>query len=222
MSKLKLFFTSLVILASVCIMAGEKNSNFRLGIAYGEKSIWASDLKKVIVKENKGRLTYTLTDPLLGKGFVSVHIANLSDTNGFLLEVEGKNLPEGLQLIWSFGGCYGKVLDHITDGNIEPAHCKYNVFSVEGTAFSVYYGESMKLRVVQGITPSNSDIRLSDAHKQQTPLELFESGKKTDAPVLAASTPLNEGEKLYFCFYYRNKKADYNYYMLSDGKVPLK
>lgn len=190
--------------------------NFRIGIANGINSVWASELKKVSVKESKGKLSYTLTDPLFGKGTVSVRVAALSDSDGIVLEVEGDNLPEGVQLIWSFGGCYGKTLDNPTDSKMEPFYCKYNVFSVEGTAFSVYYGESMKLRVIHGVTPSNSDIRLSDAHKQQTPLELFESGKKTDAPVLAASTPLNNSEKLYFCFYTQNTKADYNYYMLPE------
>ena len=190
--------------------------NFRIGIANGENSIWASDLQKVSVKENKSKLIYTLSDPLLSKGIVYVRVVGLSDSDGIVLEVEGENLPKDLQLIWSFGGCYGKVLDNPTDSKIEPSYCKYNVFNVEGSAFSVYYGESMRLRVIHGVTPLNSEIRLSDAHKQQTPLELFESGKKTDAPVLAASTPLNNNEKLYFCFYTQNKKADYNYYMLSD------
>lgn len=188
--------------------------NFRIGIAQGENSLWASNLKKVGVKESKGRLTYTLTDPLLGKGSVYVHVASLADTDGILLEVEAENLPEGVQLMWSFGGCYNNTLQHPADSKLKPAYCKDNVFSVEGTAFSAYYGESMRLRVMHGITPLASDIRLADAHRQQTPLELFASGKKTDAPVLAAATPLNNNEKLYFCFYTSNAKADYNYYML--------
>ncbi|NDV82147.1 DUF4450 domain-containing protein [Bacteroides sp. 51] len=206
-------------------MAGEKNressfhlpqmaGNFRLGIANGANSLWANDLRKVSVKENKGRLTYTLTDPLLGKGSVRVHVARLADSDGIILEVKGENLPEGVQLIWSFGGCCGKMLDNPIDSKIEPSYCKYNVFSVEGTAFSAYHGESMRLRIIHGITPPGSDIRLADAHRQETPLVLFGSGKKTDAPVLAASMQLNNNEKLYFCFYTQNKKADYNYFML--------
>ena len=58
-----------------------------------------------------------------------------------------------------------------------------------------------------------------------TPLMLYESGKRTDRPVLAGRCSLspassrNEGSKpfrLYFCFYEQNEKADYNYYMLPD------
>ena len=190
--------------------------NFRLGVTNKKNSLWGSDLKKVSVKEDNGKLTYTLKDPLLGNGSLTVYVAKLSDSDGIILEVEADNIPEGLQLMWSFGGCYGKVLDNRTDSKLEAPYCKYNVFSVEGTAFSVYYGESMRLKIIHGVTPLNSDIRLSDAHQQQTPLAFYESGKKTDAPALAAATPLKNGEKLYFCFYTQNQKADYNYYMLPE------
>jgi len=190
--------------------------NFRLGVANGQNSLWGSELKKVTMKESKGTFTYTLSDPLLGNGNLTIRVVGLSDTDGIVLEVEGMDLAEGLQLMWSFGGCYGKVLNDRKDSKLEPPYCKYNVFSVEGTAFSVYYGESMRLRIIHGVTPLQSDIRLSDAHKQQSPLAFFESGKETEAPALAAATPITNGKKLYFCFYTQNQKADYNYYMLPE------
>jgi chlorite dismutase len=62
--------------------------------------------------------------------------------------------------------------------------------------------------------PVSSEIRLSDAYMQQSPLSFFESGKKTDAPALAAVLPLKSGQKEYFCIYRQNEKADYNHYML--------
>ena len=58
--------------------------------------------------------------------------------------------------------------------------------------------------------------RLSDGHKQDTPLTLFTSGKKTDAPVLAATCLIRKGEKVYFCAYKQNAKADYTDYMLPE------
>ena len=54
---------------------------------------------------------------------------------------------------------------------------------------------------------------------------LYESGKRTDRPVLAGrcslSRLLRETKEaslsgFYFCFYEQNEKADYNYYMLPD------
>ncbi len=141
---------------------------------------------------------------------VSFQWKALPDSRGFILEVEVASAPEADALFWSFGDCQ-------PDSDI-------NVFSVEGQAFTCYYGESMQLRTLQAVTPTD-DIRLSDGHKDATPLMLYESGKRTDRPVLAGRCSLspassrNEGSKpfrLYFCFYEQNEKADYNYYMLPD------
>ena len=73
----------------------------------------------------------------------------------------------------------------------------------------------MNLRTVQAVTPTD-DIRLSDGHKDETPVTLYNSGKRTDRPVLAGRCPLVPDNKIYFCFYEQNEKADYNYYMLPD------
>ena len=134
----------------------------------------------------------------------------LPDSHGFILEVEVTSTSKADKLFWSFGDCQ-------PDSDI-------NVFSVEGQAFTCYYGESMKLRTLQAVTPSD-DIRLSNGHKDETPLMLYESGKRTDRPVLAgrcnlSPPPSQEKDtkpfRLYFCFYEQNEKADYNYYMLPD------
>ena len=125
----------------------------------------------------------------------------LPDTRGFILEVTISSTAKTDVLFWSFGDCQ-------PDSDV-------NVFSVEGQAFTCYYGESMNLRTVQAVTPTD-DIRLSDGHKDETPMTLYNSGKRTDRPVLAGRCPLIPDSKIYFCFYEQNEKADYNYYMLPD------
>jgi len=189
--------------------------NFRLGLISGEKSLWGDQVKSVKLQKKEGKLIYTLSDDLLKDGKVIIRMARLTDSDGFVMEVEGINIPEGTDLFWSFGGSYAKILSDKTKSNLKPEYCKDNVFSVEGNAFTVYYGESLDLKVVQAVVPSESDIRLSDAHKQATPLMFHQSGKKTDAPVLTGTNKLING-KLYFCFYVQNTKADYNSFMLPE------
>ncbi|WP_417128820.1 DUF4450 domain-containing protein [Phocaeicola sp.] len=141
---------------------------------------------------------------------LNIHCYSLSDTKGFILEIENKT--EDITLGWAFGGC-----DAITpETYIQPQYCKDNVFNVEGTQVTIYHGKVMQLKVTNLIVPPASSIRLSDGHKQHTPLELFTSGKKTDAPVLAATCLIRKGEKLYFCAYKQNAKADYADYMLPE------
>lgn len=125
----------------------------------------------------------------------------LPDSRGFILEVAVTSLQQADNLFWSFGDCQPDM--------------DINVFSVEGQAFTCYYGESMKLRTLQAVTPTE-DIRLSNGCQDKTPLLLYESGKRTDRPVLVGRCPLAADSKLYFCFYEQNAQADYNYFMLPD------
>lgn len=98
---------------------------------------------------------------------VSFQWKALPDSRGFILEVEVASAPEADALFWSFGDCQ-------PDSDI-------NVFSMEGQAFTCYYGESMQLRTLQAVTPTD-DIRLSDGHKDATPLMLYESGQTNRPP----------------------------------------
>ena len=72
------------------------------------------------------------------------HLKALPDSRGFILEVEVASAPEADALFWSFGDCQ-------PDSDI-------NVFSVEGQAFTCYYGESMQLRTLQAVTPTDEDV----------------------------------------------------------------
>lgn len=91
----------------------------------------------------------------------------LPDTRGFILEVAVTSLQQADNLFWSFGDCQPDM--------------DINVFSVEGQAFTCYYGESMKLRTLQAVTPTD-DIRLSNGRQDKTPLLLYESGNEQTVP----------------------------------------
>jgi hypothetical protein len=165
----------------------------RLGIGYGDDSRW---IDKEDTKE------------------VKLTIRQLKDSDGFIVKLE-KRKKGNPQLFWAFGGCSDKAGNYTQDA-FTPADCKDNVFSVEGNAFTTYYGESMKLRTTIGVTPIGSEVRLSDGNKQDSPMILFESGKKTDAPVICARYAWESDAPLYICIYKQNAQADYNYYMLEN------
>jgi len=109
----------------------------------------------------------------------------LSNTKGFITEVYCRQIPDSTKLFWLFG-------DSASTSN------KDNVYSVEGNAFTVYYGESKALKTVHGCTPPGSDIRIENP------------------PALTGKLPIQSGKKYYFCFYKQNAQADYNYFMLED------
>ena len=140
---------------------------------------------------SKGTNTHWLDPQEKVKG-IAFRWEALPDTRGFILEVAVTSLQQADTLFWSFGDCQPDM--------------DINVFSVEGQAFTCYYGESMKLRTLQAVTPTD-DIRLSNGRQDKTPLLLYESGKRTDRPVLAGRCPLAANSKLYFCFYEQNTRA---------------
>ncbi len=193
----------------------QMSGNFRLGIVREEVSKWPEELSEVSMEEEEGQLTYILKDDLLlENGSVTIKVASLTGSSGLIMEVTPENVPKEAQLFWSFGGCTLAVLPDKEQSHLEPEFCKDNVFSVEGGSFTVYYGEEMNFRVYGGITPPESEIFLSDARRQETPLQFLRSGKDTDAPALAATVAMENGKKLYFCCYRRSRSADYAYYML--------
>lgn len=187
----------------------EMAGSLEFGIIQGGKSKWLKDFPGTKVTADRKSVKYMLRGETSGE--LLIEAISLQATDGLIIQVSARNFPAGTQLFWAYGGASGKTGSKPV---LLPEYCRYNVFSVEGTAFTAYYGESMKLKVIQGVMPPASVIRLSDAFRQDTPLVFFESGKKTDAPALASVLPL-ENEQ-YFCIYRQNAAADYNYFMLPE------
>ncbi|MDR1416304.1 MAG: DUF4450 domain-containing protein [Prevotellaceae bacterium] len=188
------------------------SGNLKLGIISDNRSAWLNNPQNIKAASTKNGVSYEVTDPLLGKGTLTLRARALNATDGLLVEAEALGVPEGVKLLWAYGGACGKVID--AEPALAPEYCRNNVFSVEGGAFTLYFGEVMRLKIVQGLTPPESEICLSDARQQSSPLAFFQSGKKTDAPALTGALPLLNGQKYYFCVYVQSAKADYAYYML--------
>lgn len=194
----------------------EMAGNLKFGIVKDDESKWIKDAEQIKSDLKDLVLTYRIADPFLNKGEITCKAIPLKNTNGILIEVSANRLPENVHLFYTFGGAYGKVLTQDEPHALLPRYCKDNVFNVERTSFTLYYGESGNLKVLQGILPLTAEIRISDANRQTSPLALHNSGKKTDAPVLTAIIPLENNKKEYFCIYRQNAKADYNYFMLPE------
>ncbi len=191
----------------------EVAGTFRLGLAAGEKSWWFDQMNPVRT-EKDGIVRYTAELPDDPQGKIEITIRSLLDNYGLVIGVECYS--GGYEMHWAYGGCSAEAERGGEGAAIPPADCKDNVFSQEGNQFAVYYGTSRRLRLIHGITPLGTLTRLCDAYRQDTPLDLWHSGKKTDAPVLGGVSPLTPGVTSFFCFYRQSPKADYNVYMLPE------
>lgn len=156
-------------------------------------------------------------DTLMKESLIIRHIL-LKDTQGFILKVTNHSLPDSIRLVWALGG-----FDSPTPStDIAPETCRDNIFNIEGHQITVYHGKIMHLRVTQALVPPHIEVRLCDGNQQETPMTLFTSGKKTDAPVFCGTSYIPQGETVYFCLYKPNRQADYAYYMLPELVQSLK
>ena len=187
----------------------------RGGVSTEGDSKWFSEFKSVKLKSSDQEMKYSLKDDILGKGVIEFIIRPLADSKGAVMKISGKDFPEDLKLIWTYGGASNKDVD--IDKwlpKILPEDCYQNVFSIEGNSFTLYYGNSRKLRILEALTPPGGMLSLADANQQTNPLQLLQSGKKTVAQVLTADVGIAADKDYYFCFYFLCPMADYNYFML--------
>mgnify|MGYP001297335932 FL=1 len=189
--------------------------NLKFGIINGRNSEWLSQTDVDILSIDEHKVSYLIKDPLLRKGSLVIEATSLSNTNGLIVRAIAHDIPESLQLFWCYGGAYGQVVEK-DEESLKPEYCRDDVYSLEGSHFTLYYGKTMNFSTISGVIPVSSDTRLSDAYKQQSPLQLFNSGKKTIAPVLSGAVPLIVGQAEYFAIYKQNKVADYNHHLLPD------
>lgn len=186
------------------------------GIICGEKSIWLHEAAKLKVENLNNGWKVIISDPIIGKGNVTMTVLPLSSSNGLVMEITGKNTPDNLNFLWTYGGCTARNDSSEKKFFLKPDQCLYNIFSDEINAFTVYYGQSMKLKVVMGLGPLETVTKLTDAYKLSSPLTLWNSDKKSDATVISATNKLIAGNKYYYSIYRQNQEADYIYQMLPD------
>jgi len=83
--------------------------NIRLGIASQPlaRSKWFFEFESILASYDAGSLTYTLGDPLLGSSG-AIHLHALTEGAGLWLQITPSEIPEGLELVWAFGGVSGR------------------------------------------------------------------------------------------------------------------
>jgi hypothetical protein len=84
--------------------------NLKLGIvgASGAGSKWGADADEVVARYRPGRMIYEIRDALLGKGMLRTELLTTGEGAGFMVRVEGQDVPAGTRLAWAFAGVSGR------------------------------------------------------------------------------------------------------------------
>ncbi|MFD1257291.1 DUF4450 domain-containing protein [Mucilaginibacter terrae] len=177
--------------------------NLKLGLVKGQESKWLIKAANIEARYRAGSMLYTITDPLLGSGTISIQVLASAINEHMLLKLELKNAP-GVQLFWAYGGVTGKKFSR--DGDIgadpessfylKPEYCENNRYQLDQMMFRVDYnaksateasryeneqnpGKKNEIvtskNIVSGLYPVSSTVKLANAEKQDTPQELYNS-----------------------------------------------
>jgi hypothetical protein len=188
--------------------------NLKFGLLAKGQSKWLIQADSITARYRPGMMLYDITDPLLGAGRLHLEVQALADAEGVIIKAQFDHAPpKGVQLVWVFGGATGKKFSR--DGDLgadpessfylKPAYCQGNSFALAKTTFSLTYGvgEPPKAtatppapKVLVGLGPPATKLRLADAAQQESPAQLLASAA-TAAPVVVGVVPVRAGKPLY-------------------------
>ena len=120
----------------------------RLGLICGDSSKWLINAANIEARYNAGKMSYTVTDPILKKGVLHLEVLALYNADGMILRIEQEKIPDDVKLFWAFGGATGKRFSR--DGDLgadpessfylKPEYCTDNEYFITNNSFNLYYG----------------------------------------------------------------------------------
>jgi hypothetical protein len=180
-----------------------RGGNLRFGIKAAGGVKWLNDAQQTITRYRPGSLIYSIRDPLLGEGDLTLTVIPLAATKGLIVSAELGGAP--VDLIWAFGGASGERGSR--DGDIgterlpvaeffqlKPAQCSGNVFDLASNTFTLRGGQA----VIAGIMPAAAKLFIGDAGKWQSPEALLAApAPQVKTPVMVGRVNLKPGTPVY-------------------------
>lgn len=212
--------------------------NFKLGLESEGNSKWLTEASKITARYRAGSRLYTIEDPMLGNGKLTLEVQAMADADGFILKARFDDLEKPVTLICAFGGASGKKFSRDGDMGTDPesvfylnsTNCKDNIYSISSGQFTLKYGTGLQVgqdgryftedlnqpskiskeQVLTGTFPPEASLKLADATKQKSPLEFYQSAVDK-APALAGQMKISSGTDYYFAIHNPDTKPAFNY-----------
>src|SRR5882724_6309141 len=171
-----------------------RGGNLRLGArAIGGRAIWLNDAGSITARYRPGTMRYEIRDALLGKnGRLEVVAIALATSEGLVVRVEGQELPNGLELVWGYGGANGKRGKRDGDIGTEEVPigeyfqlrseaCREQTFAISGSTFTL----KGRAATISGLMPAGAQLAVVDAGRWKSCEALLDSEARESAqPVL--------------------------------------
>ncbi|MEO5961108.1 MAG: DUF4450 domain-containing protein, partial [Opitutaceae bacterium] len=86
-----------------------RGGNLRLGLRTASAAKWLHDAVLVTMRYRPGSLRYEIRDPLLGeRGVLRLTALAYHQTEGLVVRAEAEGIPDGVDLVWAYGGLNGQ------------------------------------------------------------------------------------------------------------------
>jgi hypothetical protein len=187
--------------------------NLRLGLITKDSSKWLVNAKNVKARYRAGSMLYEVTDPLLGNGILHLSVYASSEPDGLLFKVALNNTEKPVDLLISFGGATGKRFSRDGDIGADPEssfylkseYCTDNRYILNKNNFTLFYGSGKiisdgKQKMLAGVFPPGTSVKISDASKQNSP-QAFYASDSSATPALVGVRPLKPNDEYYFIVY---------------------
>lgn len=194
--------------------------NMQLGLVKDGKSLWLNDAEYIKSIYRAGSRIYDIKDPFIQSGKITISVLAMANAEGLIMRVESENLPNDVDLITTFGGASNKRFFRNGDLGVDDPNafglqsdaCINNVFSINGNAFILEYGQGTKggAQKILGIYPENSEVKLASPFAMTTPLNVLKSVVVENKPIVLSKTALNSSNTYYFAI--QNNKEEKLFY----------
>lgn len=211
--------------------------NLKLALVRDDQAIWLTEAKQIEARYRPGSMIYTISDPLIGQGRLTLTALAMDDEEGLILKADFHGIPANCKLITVYGGASNEIFRRSGERNVDapdcfflkPGNCKNNEFSIQNNSFSLRYGakavvaegtlqenrEIKRDRQMLGTLPGHSILTLKEAGDATSPLALINSSAEIKLPVLCAQTNLSTNQTLYLSFHNPKTKQ-----LIAESELP--
>jgi hypothetical protein len=145
--------------------------NLSFSIENKHKSIKLNAAQRIKCRYRAGSRIYYITDPILGKGKITITALAMSEAEGMILKIETQNIPTNTKLSWVFGGAADKRfsregdmgVDPIDCFDLKPDYCKGNEYQLIKNSFHLTFGAKHDRKLV-GTFPPKSELSITSGN----------------------------------------------------------
>ncbi|HEX2862828.1 MAG TPA: DUF4450 domain-containing protein, partial [Lacunisphaera sp.] len=189
-----------------------RGGNLRLGLRTPAGTKWLHEATGVISRYRPGGMLYEIRDPLLGTaGVLRLAAYGMSQTDGLILRAEAAAVPDGVELVWAYGGVNGQRgrrdgdigTENVPIGEwfqLKPEFCAGNQIELAEHGFVLKAKLPREFATLHGLISTGAILAVGDAAHWDSAPALFAGSKgagslpgETSAPSVATQTPLVTG-----------------------------